>query len=79
MVSRMRLNIIRTVPACIWLMLFVLGFGGLVVSMLASGSQDRGFEPGRSRRIFSGEKIHSMLSFGGEVKPSVQCRSFAAC
>ena len=30
------------------------GFGGLVVSMLASGTQDRGFDPGRSRRIFRG-------------------------
>jgi hypothetical protein len=47
--------------------------------MLASGTQDRGLEPGRSRRIFSGGKIHSMPSFGGEVKPSVQCRRFAAC
>ena len=28
------------------------GFGGLVVSVLASGTQDRGFKPGRSRRIF---------------------------
>jgi hypothetical protein len=28
---------------------------------------------------FSGEKIHSMPSFGGEVKPSVPCRRFAAC
>src|SRR5215510_3940167 len=28
---------------------------------------------------FSGEKIHSMPSFGGEVKPSAPCRSFAAC
>jgi hypothetical protein len=55
------------------------GFGGLVVSMLASGTQDRGFAPDRSRRIFSGEKILSMPSFGGEVKPSVPCRSFAAC
>ena len=42
------------------------GFGGLVVSMLASGTQDRGFDPGRSRRIFSGEKIHSMPSLGGK-------------
>jgi hypothetical protein len=25
------------------------------------------------------EKIHSMPSFGGEVKPSVPCRRFAAC
>ena len=29
------------------------GFGGLVVSMLASGTQDRGFDPGRSRRILT--------------------------
>src|SRR5215468_9839570 len=55
------------------------GFGGLVVSMLASGTQVRGFKPGRSRRIFQGEKILSMPSFGREVKPSVLCRSFAAC
>jgi hypothetical protein len=56
------------------------GFVGLVVSMLASGTQDRGFEPGRSRRIFrAGEKIHSMPSFGGEIKPSAPCRRFAAC
>jgi hypothetical protein len=27
-------------------------YGGLVVSMLSSGTQDRGFAPGRSRRIF---------------------------
>jgi hypothetical protein len=47
------------------------GFGELVVSMLASGTQDRGFEPGR-------KKIHSLPSFGGEVKPSVPCRKFAA-
>jgi hypothetical protein len=29
------------------------GFGGLVVSMLASGTQGRGFKPGRSRWIFT--------------------------
>jgi hypothetical protein len=28
---------------------------------------------------YSTTKIHSMPSFGGEVKPSVPCRSFAAC
>jgi hypothetical protein len=48
------------------------GFGGLVVSMLASGTQVRGSD-------FSGEKILSMPTFGGEVNPSVSCRSFAAC
>jgi len=49
------------------------GFGGLVVSVLASGTQNRGFKPCRSRRIFRAKKI------GGEVKASVPCRRFAAC
>jgi hypothetical protein len=53
------------------------GFGGLVVSMLASGTQG-GFKPGRSRWIFTNVKILSMPSFGGEVKESVPCPSFAA-
>jgi hypothetical protein len=48
-------------------------------SVLAFGTQVRGFKPGRSRRILKGEKILSTPSFGGEVKPSVSCRSFAAC
>jgi hypothetical protein len=56
----------------------VSGFGGLGVSMLASGTQVRGFEPGLSRRIFQGEKILSMPSFGEEVKPSVKCCRSAA-
>jgi hypothetical protein len=55
------------------------GFGGLVVSMLASGSRVSGFKPGRSRWIFTSLKILSMPSFGGEVKVSVPCPSFAAC
>ena len=42
-------------------------------SVLAFGTQVRGFTPGRS------EKILSTPSFGGEVKPSVPCRSFTAC
>jgi hypothetical protein len=37
----------------------ISGFGGLVVSMLASGT--------RVRRIFSGEKILSMPSFGSPM------------
>jgi len=48
-------------------------------SVLAFGTQVRGFTPGRSHRIFWGEKILSTASFGGEVKPSVPCRSFTAC
>ena len=38
-----------------------------------------GFKPCRSRRIFQGEEILSIPSFGGEVKPSVPCRRFTAC
>jgi hypothetical protein len=48
-------------------------------SVLAFGTQVRGFKPGRSRRIFKGEKILSTPSFGGKIKPSVPCRRFAAC
>jgi hypothetical protein len=36
--------------------------------MLASGTQVRGLEPGRSRQISQGEIILSMPSFEGEVK-----------
>jgi hypothetical protein len=53
--------------------------GGLGVSRLASGTQVRGFKPGRSRRIFKGGKILSTASFGREVKPWVPYRRFAAC
>ena len=55
------------------------GFGGLVVSMLASGTQVCGLKPGRSRWIFTDVKILSMPSSGGEVKESVPYPSFAAC
>jgi hypothetical protein len=48
-------------------------------SVLAFSTQVRGYKPGRSRRIFKGEKILGTPSFGGEVKPSVPCRRFAAC
>jgi len=47
--------------------------------VLAFSTQVRGFKPNRSRRIFKGEKILCTPSFGGEVKPSVPCRRFAAC
>src|SRR5215470_19410872 len=48
-------------------------------SVLAFSTQVRGFKPGRSLRIFRAKKILSTPSFGGEVKPSVPCRRFAAC
>ena len=61
---------------CIYCVFF---FVGHVVSMLASGTQVCGFKPGRSRWIFTGVKILSMPSSGGEVKESLPCPSFAAC
>ena len=47
-------------------------------SLLAFGTQVRGFKPGRSFRIFQGEKILSTPNFGREVKPFVSCRRFTA-
>jgi hypothetical protein len=44
-------------------------------SVLAFGTQVRGFKPGRSRRIFRAKKILSPPSFGGEVKQPVPCRA----
>jgi len=49
-------------------------------SVLAFGTQVRGFTPGRSRRIFRAKKKSSArLLSGGEVKPSAPWRSFTAC
>ena len=59
----------------IWCVMFRWSRG----TVLAFRTQVRGSKPGRSRRIFKGEKILSTPSFGGEVKPSVLCRRFAAC
>jgi hypothetical protein len=50
-----------------------------ILTLSLSGTHVHGFEPGLSRRIFQGEKILSVPSFGGEVKPLVPCRRFAAC
>ena len=52
--------------------------GGSVVIILATGSDVRGFKPGRGRWIFQSVKILSMTSFGREVKPWVACRRFTA-
>ena len=48
-------------------------------SVLAFSTQVRRIKPGRSYRIFKGEKILSTPSFGGEVKPLVPCCRFTAC
>jgi hypothetical protein len=49
-------------------------------SVLAFGTQVRGFKPGRSRRIFQGEKNpqHAFLRRGSKSR-SIPCRRFAAC
>jgi hypothetical protein len=43
-----------------------LSFGGLVVIMLASGTQVRGFKPGQSRRIFRAKTSSTYLSSEGK-------------
>jgi hypothetical protein len=42
------------------------GFCGLVVSMLASDTQDRRFKPGQSRRIFRAKKSSACLPSEGK-------------
>ena len=50
-----------------------------MVSMLASGTQNRGFDPGRSRRIFQAKKNPQHAFLGGGVKPSPMSQISAAC
>ena len=54
-------------------------FGGLEVACWPLVPKFAGFKPGRSRRIFQGEKILSTPSFEREVKPFVPCNRFTAC
>ena len=56
---------------------FFDGFGGLVVSMLASGSRVQ-TRP-KSLDFFGHLKNPPHAFFGGEEKESVPCPSFAAC
>ena len=55
------------------------GFGGLEVACWPLLPKFVGSNPAETVGIFKGEKILSTPSFGGEVKPSVPCRRFAAC
>ena len=52
--------------------------GGPVVIIPTSGSEVRGFDPGRGRWIFQRVKTLSMTSFGREIKPWVPCHRFKA-
>jgi hypothetical protein len=47
-----------------------VALGGIVVIVLAIGPRFRGFKPGRGRWNFTGNKIRSETTFGGEVKPA---------
>jgi hypothetical protein len=44
-----------------------------MVSVLATGPKVRGFKPGRGDGFLKAIKIRSTSSFGGEVKPEVEC------
>ena len=61
------------------LRLFTSGFDGLEVSCWPFVPKFAGSQPDRSPRIFRTKNIFSAPSFGGEVKPSVPCRSFTGC
>jgi hypothetical protein len=50
-----------------------------MVSMLAIRPKVRRFKPGRRQWIFKGNKICSMLSFEGEVKPEAPRQDSMAC
>jgi hypothetical protein len=56
----------------------VCGFGGLEVACWPLVPKFAGSHPAEAVG-FLGRKILSTPSFGGEVKPSVPCRSFTAC
>jgi hypothetical protein len=47
---------------------------GVVVSVLDTGPNDRGFKAGRGDGFLRAIKIRSTPSFGWEVKPVVPCR-----
>jgi hypothetical protein len=48
--------------------------GGVVVSVLATGSRSRGFEPSLGDGFLRTIKVSSTPSFGWEAKPEVLCR-----
>jgi hypothetical protein len=54
----------------VYFYLFIV-LGGVMVVLLATGLNVRGYKPGRERWIFKEMKISSATSFGRDVKPSV--------
>jgi hypothetical protein len=57
---------------------FLCGFGGLEVACWSLVLKFAGSQPAEAVE-FLRRKNPSMPTFGGEVKPSVSCRSFTAC
>jgi hypothetical protein len=55
------------------------GNTALMVSMWPLVPKTAGSNPAEAVGFCGRKKIHSMPSFGGEVKPFVPCRRFAAC
>jgi len=55
------------------------GFGGLEVAWWPLVPKYTGSHPAEAVGFFRAKKILSTPSFGGEVQPSVPCRSFMAC
>jgi len=55
------------------------GFDGLAVACWPSVPKFAGSNPAGAVGFLGQNKILSAPSFGGEVKPSVPCRSFATC
>jgi hypothetical protein len=55
------------------------GFGGLEDACWPLVPKFAGSNPAETVRFFRAKKIPSTPSFGGEVKPAIPCRRFAAC
>ena len=55
------------------------GFGGLEIACWPLVPKFAGSNPAEAVGFLGRKKILSTPSFGGEVKPSVPCRRFAAC
>jgi hypothetical protein len=55
------------------------GFDGLGVACWPLVPKFAGSNPAEAVGLLRAKKILSTPSFGGEVKPSVPCRRFAAC
>jgi hypothetical protein len=55
------------------------GFGGLEVACWPSVPKFTGLHPAKAFGFLGQKKILSTPSVGGEVMPSVPCRSFTAC